>query len=69
MIKTVITQKTHPELYQKGVIITNAPYRIAFYRIEKFGTADKRFVNQVNNQGRPIMDVISKNGIQFGKTN
>jgi hypothetical protein len=68
MIKTQITRRTHPELYECGIIITNAPYRMCFYRVEKFGTSDPHFRNQVNNQGRPIMDVISKNGIQFART-
>jgi len=49
-IKTIITQRTHPELYEPGIIITNAPYRQFFYHIDK--VCDRRYnVTQLNNGG------------------
>jgi hypothetical protein len=62
MIKTVITKKTHPELYEPGIIFTNAPYRLYFYHVEVITSHDQRMIWN-SNKNCPMLNVISKNGI------
>jgi len=62
--KTVITPRTHPELYEPGIIFTNAPYRIAFYHVEKIASRDKRYTWHTN-YNCPLINVLSKHGIEI----
>jgi hypothetical protein len=59
---TAITIKTHPELYQPGIIFTNAPYRKFFYRVEKISSREKHWYWHAN-YNCPLINVLSKGGI------
>jgi hypothetical protein len=62
MQRTVITRKTHPELYEPGIIFTNAPYRTFFYHVEKVASKERK-LNWHTNKNCSMLEALSHGGI------
>jgi hypothetical protein len=64
MVNTIVTPVTHPELYEPGIIFTNAPYRKFYYHVEKISSKDNRYYWHTN-YNCPLINVLSKHGIEI----